>query len=315
VRTARSRSIAAVLLALQCAALVSCKKQAPSGAPSQPQISTSPSAENKQPPQAPPAAPCKFEWLDAKRQAAIWSEVAAAFHQELIPDPPAADDSHSADAYTRKQISRVAGCGDAVLVVLEKSTEIKDQQDWNRLFELYSFNLSTKAKSAIEAKWPFWLWEFHQLAHFEDGLAPDITFEAMSCTECEPVILLSSLRLDSNSQKWELRQWPKGDQGIELADAAVGIDGSVEEYATVSGIGDFDGKGFDEVAVWTHYRDVDEKDPNKPLPAVTTLTLFGYRNGLPVEIEVKDPVQMVHIKNRLCEMNSQEAACKNPKSN
>lgn len=245
----------------------------------------------------------------------MWNEVTAAFHQELIPDPPAVDANNSADAYTRKQITRMARCGDAVLVVLEKSTEVEEQQGWNRLFELYNFNLSTHAKSDIEAKWPFWLWKFRQLAHFENGPAPDITFEAMSCTECEPAILLSSLRFDSKNQKWELRQWPKGEEGIELLDAAVGVDGSVEEYATASGIGDFDGRGHDEVAVWTHYRDVDDKDPDKPLPAITTLSLFGYEGGLPVEIEVKDQGQMARIKKHLCQMNPQEDGCKNPKSN
>ena len=253
--------------------------------------------------------------MDAKQQATIWSEVAAAFQQELIPDPPASDDAHSADAYTRKQITRMARCGDAVLVVLEKSTEIKDQQDWNRLFELYSFNLSTKTKSAIEAKWPFWLWKFRELARFEGGSAPDITFQAMTCTECEPTIVLSSLRLDSKDQKWELRQWLKGGEGIELFDDAVGIDGSVEEYATLSGIGDFEGKGYDQVAVWIHYRDVDEKDPKKPLSAVTTLTLYCYQNGLPVEIEVKDPTEMARIKSRLCGVSLQGNACTNPKPN
>lgn len=313
-RPAFTRSVPCLLLALYCAVLVSCKKPASSEAARQPQVSAPPTVDNTQPSAQSQRVPCKFEWVDSKQQAATWSEVAASFRQELVPDPPAADPNNSMDSYTRKQIMRMARCGDAVIVVLEKSTEIKDQQDWNRLYELYSYNFSTKEKSSIEAKWPFWMWKFDELAHFEDGPAPDITFEAMSCTECEPAILLSSLRLNSKSQKWELRQWSKGDVGIEVADAAVGIDGNVEEYSTVSGIGDFDGKGYDEVAVWNHYRNVDDKAPGKPLPAVTTLSLFGYQNGLPVETEVKTPAEMARIKKRLCQMNPRNDACKYPKS-
>lgn len=187
--------------------------------------------------------------------------------------------------------------------------------DWNRLFELYNFNLSTKAKSPIEAKWPFWLWKFRQLARFENGPAPDVTFESASCTECEPEILLSALRFDAREQKWRLRRWSNGEEGIGVGDAAVDVDGSVADYAILSGIADFEHDGNDEVAVWTHYRNVEKEDPQMDPAPVTTLSLYLYHDGQPMEYEIKDETEIARIKKELCHMNSQEAACKNPKPN
>lgn len=263
--------------------------------------------QNSQPSQQPATASCTFEWVDSKRQTAKWGEVTSAFREELLPDPP--QNNSNRDVYSLKKIVRMGHCGEAAFVVLEKTTGKKEDEEWNRLFELYNYNLSNKQKSEITAKWPFWLWEFRQLSHFDDG-TPDVVFECDSCTECEPVIILNALRFDPKEQKWGLREWSKGEQGILIGDAAVGVDGSVEEYQTFWGIADFDGSGHDEVAVWTHYRDVDEKDPKKILPAVTTLSLFSYRTGAPMETEIKEQAEMSRIMKQLCRMNPKADACK-----
>lgn len=256
----------------------------------------------------PATASCGFEWLDADKHAAIWSEVASNFHQELLPDQGA--NESNPDAYAVKKITRLARCGDGLFVAIEQTTGRKEDEEWNRLFELYNFNLSTKQKLEITAKWPFWLWKFRQLAKFEDGASPDIVFECYSCTECEPAVILNALRFDAKEQKWGLREWANGEQGITIGDAAVDVGGSVEEYQMLSGIGDFDGSGHDEVVVWTHYRDVDEKDPNKVLPAVAEVSIFSYQGGRPVQKDIKDPSGTNRIKKKLCGMNPQEDACK-----
>jgi len=236
-----------------------------------------------------------------------WGEISAAFQQELLPDQVA---EPGLSPYTRKHVERIWICGETALVVLEKQTDNKDDQEWDRLFELYNYNRKTREKSQLSAKWPFWLWKFRQLTRFENGAVPDIAFQTLSCTECEPEVILSSARFDQRSGKWQLRKWLQGAEGVVVGDTAVDVDGTVEEYMALDGIADFRVKGRDEIAVWTHYRDVDEKDPKKKLPAVTTLYLYGYENGAPVEFQVKDETEIKRIKKLLCEGKTQTDACK-----
>jgi len=268
-------------------------------------------AEKKPAEAAPPVkAACQFEWLDVETSSPISADVSAAFLQELQPDPPSSDPSVS--VYPLKRIARLARCGDAVLVVIGKSSPERKRQDWDRPFELYDFNLATKQKTAIMASWVFWLLQFGKLAHFEDSGVPDITFTSLSCKECEPLTMLSSVRFDPGLQKWELRKWPKDQDGISLFDSSVGTDGSADQYETIYGIADFDGKGHDEIALWTHYREFGEK--GEPLAPVTTLSLYSFPDGVAVETEVKGEEDVVRLKTRLCLMDPKNAACKKPSS-
>ena len=255
-------------------------------------------------------AACRFEWVDLTKPSPELAEVSAAFEQELRPEPPSSDPSVS--TYPLKRIVRLARCGDAMLVVLEKSSAERKRKDWDRPFELYDFNLTRKQKTGITASWIFWLLQFDELAHFEDSDVPDITFRSMSCTECEPVTMLSSVRFDPGLQKWELRKWPKEEDGIALFDSSVGVDGSTDEYENIYGIADFDGKGYDEVALWTHYREFNEK--HKPPAPVTTLLVYSFAGGVAVETEVTHEDEMVRLKARLCRMDPKKAACKKPSS-
>jgi len=190
------------------------------------QAETPGNVAEKKPAETPPPvkAACKFEWLDVAKSLPMSADVFAAFEQELQPDSPSSDPAVS--VYPLKRIVRLARCGDAVLVVLGKSSPEKKRQDWDRPFELYDFNLATKQKTAIMGGWVFWLLQFGELAHFEDSDVPDNTFTSLSCTECEPLTMLSSVRFDPGLQKWELRKWPKDQDGISLFASSFGTDGS-----------------------------------------------------------------------------------------
>jgi hypothetical protein len=294
----RARRVCFGMLGVLCVA-AGCKKQDHG--------ETAGNVVEKKAAEAPPIkAACSFEWVDLAKPSPELAEVSQAFEQELRPDPPASDPGVS--TYPLKRIVRLARCGDATLVVLEKSSAERKRKEWDRPFELYDFNLTTKQKTAITASWIFWLLQFDALPHFEDSDVPDITFRSMSCTECEPVTMLSSVRFDPGLQKWELRKWPKDEDGVTLFDSSVGVDGSSDEYETIYGIADFDGKGYDEVALWTHYREWNEKD--KPPAPVTTLSLYSFAGGVAVETEIKDEDEMVRLKTRLCQMDPKKAACK-----
>jgi hypothetical protein len=257
---------------------------------------------------APPGmVKCDFEWINARSTPTLWNEVSSAFQKELLPEKQSTESN--SDSYAVKKITKMARCGDAVFVALEMVSGKKEDKDWDRITALYNFMLSTKEKTEITAKWTFWVAKFHPLARFDDG-PPDIIFESYSCTECEPLVILNAVRVDPSEGKWRLREWSNGDEGIAIADAAVDVDGSVQEYQTMSGIADFDDKGHDQVALWTHYRDTDEKEPTKLLPAVTKLSLFSYKDSRPSETEIKDPAEISKIMRRLCSLNVKEPECK-----
>ena len=233
--------------------------------------------------------------LDSVSHAADWERIRSAFRQELQPDPPPNDPDPA--AYRFKRIARAWRYGDAAIVVLEKRSE--ERSDSDRLFELYNYDFAKNSKAEITTKWLFWLWKFRKLAFFEKGPIPDITFEADSCSECEPVVILSSLRFDERTKSWKLRRWASGDDGIAIYDTGANVDGSDPEYSSLSGIADFKMMGLEQVAVWTRYREFDEKNPGKAKPLITELNLFGYGNGEPVKIAIKDKAEMNRIKKLL----------------
>ena len=249
------------------------------------------------PPQAKPEAtsqrlPAGLTSIDSATDPSGWDEINTAFNKELQPDPASTESGKK--AYLSKRIARAWRYGDAAMVVVEKQGDEK----WYRLFELYNYSLAKHSKSEINAKWPFWLWEFHALVQF-DATAPDITFEAASCTECEPVIIFSSLQFDPSTESWKLRHWANGDDGLAIYDDGENVDGSDPEYDSRWGIADFQSTGFDQVAIWTRYRDSDPKDPHKVMPVVSELDIFGFKDSAPTKTQIKEPAQINRIKKLL----------------
>jgi hypothetical protein len=243
--------------------------------------------------------------LDPVKDATTWSKFTAEFQKELVADAPSQYPSGS--SYPLKRIAKIWRFGESALVVLEKYSNEAERKEWDRLFEIYSFNVTKNEKSQIIAKWPFWLWKFRQLARFEEGPAPDITFESATCTECEPAIILGALRFDAKQQEWRLRRWLDGDEGVLLADTDAEMD--YGKYESASGVADFQATGHDEVAVWTHVQQFDDQDPQKVASDVTTVMLHRIKDGAPLSIEIKDPRETRRIKKMICDMNPQESAC------
>jgi hypothetical protein len=279
--------------------LVSCKKEAP------PQNEAAAPPAVAQPVSTPA---CSFTWVEKKTDENTWNKVPEAFRQELLPDSPSRD-SAAGSAYSHKKISRMARCGDAILVIIEKNTAQKQRTKWDRPFELFNFNLATNEKTPVAASWPFWLWTLVKLAHFDISPVPDVAFTSQSCTECEPLTLLSALRFNAATQKWELREWPENKEGIIVNDATIAVAGSRKEYQTLYGIADFEGKGYDEVALWTHGQESNE-DPTKPSTPVTTLTLYNFQTGVPLETPVASDEEISRRKAVLCSMNPKNNACR-----
>jgi hypothetical protein len=289
----------ACLTVLVVLSLVSCKKEAP------------PESEAPAPT---PAAPrvsqpaCSFAWIEKKSDENTWKKVSEAFHQELLPDSPNTD-SAAGRAYTHKEITRMARCDDSVLVVIEKSASERQRAKWDRPSELFNFNLAANRKTPITASWPLWLWTLEKLAHFDSHAVPDVVFTSESCTECEPLTVLSALRFNRATEKFELRDWPENKEGIVVNDATIAVGGSVKEYQTLYGIADFEGKGYDQVALWRHGQESSE-DPSKPPTPVTTVTLFRFQTDVPLETPVTSDEEISRLKAVLCSMNPKNSACR-----
>jgi len=312
------RHSAAVLFAATILVLGACKKTDPAKTEVQKVSPGNPSAEaTSQPvttpktaaagtPPVPQTTPikCSFEWIDSQNQPGIWNDVSSAFREELIPDK--AGSKHGLYHYGWKKIVKMARCGDAIFVALEM--RLGEEQQWSRLFQLYNFDLSTKEKTELKAKWPFYIFKFGELAHFDGDAAPDITFEMVDCLECEALTIFNSVRISPDDKKWALRPWQNEGEGIGIEARP---EGSLEDYQTLNGIADFLNEGRDQLALWAHYQEFD--DESKKLRPVTTMTVYGYRDGREVESLVTDQVQMQRIKDQLCVMNPENKAC--PTSN
>src|SRR5258708_15426328 len=233
---------------------------------------------------------------------ATWEKVISAFNKELQADPTPTDPSTT--VFTFKQIARAWRYKDSIVVVLEKRSE--ENTDWDRLFELYDYNLATNRNTPIVTNCPIFLSNFRTLAVFERDSLPDIAFETMSCTECEPEVIVSAVYFDENDGTWKLRRWADGDEGIGIDNTDSAED---PDYAALSGITDFQRSGFQQLAVWFRYRDFDQKNPDKVLPVITTLNIFGFKHGTPTKIEVKNIKEIERVKKQLCEMNPGAVAC------
>src|SRR5215475_3257006 len=149
-----------------------------------------------------------FKWLTASTDPSIYAQATTAFASELAPDPYDAKSKLVRELV--KSIERIGRRGDSLLVVIG---EKESKNDPYTVFRAFSFDLRTKTKSPVRNKrveW-FWMWRFEKVAHFTSADETDVTFQFLSCTECEAERLLSSFHYVSDAGTWEVRQWSKED--------------------------------------------------------------------------------------------------------
>jgi len=251
------------------------------------------------------AAKLSFHWLDRKADAALFGKIQGVFANELKPDDPEAVMPQQAQLY--KYVARIGVVGANAIVLIGERDEISDKTGDYFL----AFNLDTKsgAKSVVSPN-GFRVWKFRALAHLESSFVPDIFFTYSSCTECEADYLLASFRFDLADRAWKVRAWNEKDDAILIgSDMSVGADDGDYDTGCVYSIADFDGDGFDDVAV----RCVDAlaAEAGKP-PKVTadTTKLYSVKNGEPKVSEIHDPAHMSSIQRKLCAGSPKSPLCK-----
>jgi hypothetical protein len=256
-------------------------------------------------PQNSGAAKSPFHWLDRKADAAIFGKIQGVFANELKPDDPEAVKPYQAQLY--KYVARIGVVGANSIVLIGERDEVSDKTGDYFL----AFNLDTEsgAKSAVSTN-GFPAWKFNKFAQFESSEPPDIVFTYLTCTECEAYHVMGSFRFDSKLGQWRLRKWNDKEDAIMIgSDTQIGSEEGDYDNDCVYSIADFDGDGFDDVAV----RCVETltAETGKP-PKVTgdTMKLYSVKNGEPKVSEIHDPAQMRSIQRKLCTGSPKSPLCK-----
>jgi len=229
-----------------------------------------------------------FRWLDPAKDAALFQQIKAAFAEELKPDDPAETKGVAPESY--KKISRIGVFESSALVLIaERETATDTSGDY---FRPFNYNLKSGKKEAFEKG--FDVWKFYKFARFEPSTVPDVVFTYWSCTECEAVHLLGSIRFDLSDDEWKARAWGDSEGNDAIA---IGYNSGGEDDATYNclfRLGEFTGDHLDDLAV----RCIEINQDNEI--ADDTTKIYAVQKGQPQVIAVTDALQLAAIRDRLC---------------
>jgi hypothetical protein len=230
-----------------------------------------------------------FHWLDAGKDGALFERIKSAFADELKPDDPEEVKPVAAQLY--KRISRIGVLETSALVLIaERETPAYTYGDY---FQVFNFDLSSGKKVVLEKG--FRKWKFKQLVRFESSKMPDIVFTHLSCTECEADYLLGSFHYDPTDGTWKIRSWGEKDDAIMIgSDTVVGSEEGDYNFDCLFKFADFNGDGFDDLAV----RCLAIGEKGKILE--DTMTIYTVQDGQPQVTIVKDPRQLARVREQLC---------------
>jgi hypothetical protein len=232
-----------------------------------------------------------FHWLDSSKDAALFERIKTAFTEELKPDDPEKVKPIVAQEY--KWISRVGVFETSALVLIgERETRTAK---YGNYFVAYNYDLKNGEKTSLTSfNKGFTEWKFKKLIRFDSSRAPDIVFTHPSCNGCEADYLLSSFFLDSTDAKWKVRTWSEKSTEILIgSDYSVGTEED-SKYDCLLKFADFNGDGFDDLAV----RCIAITEQGKILEDTTTI--YTVLHGQAQIFTVKDRQQLATIRDQLC---------------
>lgn len=162
-----------------------------------------------------------------------------------------------------------------------------------------------------------WIWKFNSLAKFGPSREPDVTFNYVSCTECESGFLFGSFSYDDASSAWRVRLW---NEGTEFAWALlVGVSQSVYEVASTAGdkasfdcaYGILDSRlpGFQDFAI--RCKDFDYTETGRTRLDDSTL-LYSLSGGQFRQRRVTDISEIIALTAKICRQTSDSWLCKLP---
>jgi len=246
-----------------------------------------------------PVSSTDFHWLDPSKDAALFERIKTAFSDELRPDDPEKVKPVVAQGY--KRISRVGTFEKSALVMIrERETETS----YGNYFVAFNYDLNNGEKTSLTPfNKGFMEWKFKKLVRFDSSRAPDIVFTYPSCLECEEEHLLGSFRFDSTDAKWNVRTWSEKSTEILIGSAfSVGTEED-SQYDCLFKFADFNGDGFDDLAV----RCLAITEKGKILEDTTTI--YTIQNGRPQVLRVTDRQQLTTIREMLCVDTKKSKLC------
>jgi len=260
-------------------------------------------------------SPNNFRWLTPTNDAATWGRIQDAFKDKLRPDAAKADDS---TIYAYKFLERIGLIDQSALVVVSHKTAKapKKEDEGERFSSAYSFDLGTGVISKIECAEELWHWKFKRLAQFEPDGAPDVAFTYLSCWECEPSEVLSTIHYDAGAKKWAMREWQAdkmiwwtGHDGLVVdADILEGADDTVS-FACLYGVLDLRGAHKENIA--SRCRELTETSNSKTI--ATDVTVLYSLDGGHLKIKpVTNVKEVAEITTKLCSPKRSNPLCKVP---
>jgi hypothetical protein len=241
-----------------------------------------------------------FHWLNSSKDATLFERINMAFRDELKPDDPEKVKPVVAQEY--KWISRVGVFATSALVLIgERETRTST---YGNYFVAYNYDLKSGEKTTLTPfNKGFRNWKFKKLIRFDSLRTPDIVFTYPSCTGCEADYLLSSFRLDSTDAKWKVRTWSEKSTEILIgSDYSAGTEED-SKYDCLFRFADFNGDGFDDLAV----RCLAITEQGKILEDTTTI--YTIQHGQPQVLTVKDGQQLATIRDQLCVDTKKSKLC------
>src|SRR6266403_4520638 len=241
-----------------------------------------------------------FHWLSSSRDATLFERIKTAFADELKPDDPEKVKPVVAQEY--KWISRVGVFETSALVLIgERETRTST---YGNYFVAFNYDLKSGEKTSLTPpNKGFMQWKFKKLVRFDSSRARDIVFTYPSCLECEEEHLLGSFRFDSTDAKWKVRTWSEKSTEILIGSAfSVGTEED-SQYDCLFKFADFNGDGFDDLAV----RCLAITEKGKILEDTTTI--YTIQNGRPQVLRVTDRQQLTTIREMLCVDTKKSKLC------
>lgn len=257
-----------------------------------------------------------FRWIHASSDPKLWEQVLAAFNDELAPDQPEPG-QNELDVYRYKYIQKVGIVDQSALVIIGRrpAKEVAEGKEWDEYSSAYNLNLSTLKKSSIQHAEVLWKWKFVRIAKFGPSPVPDVTFSYLTCTECEPAFMFSSLFFDPGSSGWKIRSWGDGEdpwwttpKGLVVDLDLIGADETFS-YECVYGIVNSRLEGFQDLVI--RCKEITLKDVGRAKVQDTTL-LYGFTDGQLGPRRVSDPSEALGLTAKVCKPGMKTWLCRLP---
>ncbi len=257
-----------------------------------------------------------FRWIQPASDPQLWQQVQSAFHDELAPDEPKPG-KDQLDVYRYKYLQRVGIVGRSALVIVghQPAKGLTKANAWDVYSSAYNFDLATRQISIIEhAEW-IWQWKFRRLGTFGPSLVPDVTFNYLTCTECEPDFMFDSFYYDSKQSAWQVRSWGNGKDIWWAASDGLVVDMDLSDkddvisYDCVYGILNAEAGGFQKLAI--RCKEVSYSDGGRAKIEDFTL-LYGLSDGQFRAQHVTDPSEIAELTKKACQSGGPALLCKLP---